>query len=92
MSIVLTENAKTIAVNYDALKPAYDSAYKIAVKEPETTSPAGTETPATTAPPVVTTTPEVTVTPSVKPVQKKQKIIVAKTTYKKAHKYWIIGL
>lgn len=80
--VVLTENVKVITVDYEALKPAYDSAYQVAVKESETT--------VTTAPPTVTAspspTPEVTVSPSpsVKPVKKTQKITVDKTTYKKA--------
>lgn len=70
--VVLTANAKDVVVNVDALKPAYDEAYKVGeqpVPTP-TATPESTATPTpspsleTTATPTSSPSPETTVTPT----------------------------
>lgn len=80
--VVLAANAKDVVVNVDALKPAYDEAYKVEEKPVESSVPSETATPESTVTPTTSPSPEASVKPSKPPVKKTPVIKVAQTTYK----------
>ena len=78
--VILAKERKTINVNKDGLKPAYDEAYKVDGKE-EPAEPSPVPSPSKT--PVSSQSPSNASVPSVKPVLKPQKIHATATCYTK---------